>query len=97
MELLASTSGWHRETAHRLLIERQDRSVIPQLREMAKTNASPVARVNALWVLESLSALDDRLVLTLSTIRIPEYGNTGCGWPSRFWTNLRQSPTPPWQ
>ena len=61
--LLAGESGWHRATAHRLLIERQDRSVIPQLREMAMTNANPLARVNALWVLESLSALDDPLVL----------------------------------
>ena len=63
VELLASTSGWHRGTAHRLLMERQDRSVIPQLRQMAMENADPLARVNALWVLESLSALDDPLVL----------------------------------
>jgi putative membrane-bound dehydrogenase-like protein len=63
VELLASTSGWHRQTAHRLLLERQDRSVIPQLREMAMTNADPLARVNGLWVLESLSALDDPLLL----------------------------------
>src|SRR5205823_371038 len=63
VELLASTSGWHRQTAHRLLIERQDRSVIPQLRDMAMTNADAVARVNALWVLESLTGLDDPLLL----------------------------------
>ena len=63
VELLASSNGWHRQTAHRLLIERQDRSVIPQLHEMAMTNADPLARVNALWVLESLSALDDPLLL----------------------------------
>jgi putative membrane-bound dehydrogenase-like protein len=63
VELLTSTSGWHRQTAHRLLVERQDRLVIPQLREMAMTNADPLARVNALWVLESLSALDDPTLL----------------------------------
>jgi putative heme-binding domain-containing protein len=61
--LLASTSGWHRQTAHRLLIERQDKSVVPQLKEMAATNMNPLARVNALWVLESFSALDDDLLL----------------------------------
>jgi putative membrane-bound dehydrogenase-like protein len=61
--LLSSSSGWHRETAHRLLIERQDHSVIPQLRQMAMTDADPLARVNALWVLESLSALDEGLIL----------------------------------
>src|SRR5262249_44691969 len=37
VDLLASTSGWHRQTAHRLLIERQDRAVIPQLSKMACT------------------------------------------------------------
>jgi hypothetical protein len=63
VELLTSPSGWHRQTAHRLLIGRQDRGVIPQLREMAMTNAGPLARVNALWVLESLSTLDDPLLL----------------------------------
>jgi putative membrane-bound dehydrogenase-like protein len=63
VELLASTSGWHRQTAHRLLLERQDRSVIPQLRQMAMTDGEPLARVNALWILESMSALDDALLL----------------------------------
>jgi putative membrane-bound dehydrogenase-like protein len=63
VELLASTSGWHRMTAHRLLMERQDSSVVPQLREMALNNPEPLGRVNALWVLQSMSALDDQLVL----------------------------------
>jgi putative membrane-bound dehydrogenase-like protein len=63
VELLASTSGWHRMTAHRLLMERQDRSVIPELVKMAGTHESPQARAQALWVLESLNALDEKLIL----------------------------------
>ena len=30
---LANPNGWHRQTAHRLLLERQDRSVIPALQD----------------------------------------------------------------
>ena len=59
---LASTSGWHRMTAHRLLMERQDKSVVPQLQQMAKSAQSPVARAQAIWVLEALNALDENLV-----------------------------------
>ena len=32
---LANTNGWHRATAHRLLLERQDRSAVPALKTMA--------------------------------------------------------------
>jgi putative membrane-bound dehydrogenase-like protein len=63
VDLLASTSGWHRMTAHRLLMERQDRAVIPQLVNMGGTHESPQARAQALWVLESMNALDEKIVL----------------------------------
>ena len=49
-------------TAHRLLMERQDKSVVPQLQQMAKSAQSPVARAQAIWVLEALNALDENLV-----------------------------------
>jgi len=63
VDLLASTSGWHRMTAHRLLMERQDRAIIPQLVNMAGTHEWAQARAQALWVLESMNALDEKLVL----------------------------------
>jgi putative membrane-bound dehydrogenase-like protein len=52
---LANPNGWHRETAHRLLLERQDRSAVPELRKVAA--GTPEARVQALWLLQALSAL----------------------------------------
>jgi putative membrane-bound dehydrogenase-like protein len=55
---LANPNGWHRVTAQRLLLERQDRSVIPDLKEMAAKAPSPEARVHALWLLQGFSALD---------------------------------------
>jgi putative membrane-bound dehydrogenase-like protein len=58
VQQLASTNGWHRQTAQRLLLERQDRNAIPHLRSMAADTRSPEGRVRALWLLRSLSALD---------------------------------------
>jgi putative membrane-bound dehydrogenase-like protein len=67
---LAHPNAWHRETAARLLYERQDKSVVPLLNEMAsRFEASDaeaaggglvsLARVQALWALEGLEALSD--------------------------------------
>ena len=42
---LANPNGWHRWTAHRLLLERQDRSAVPDLKAMAANVPSPEARV----------------------------------------------------
>jgi putative heme-binding domain-containing protein len=55
---LANPNGWHRVTAQRLLLERQDRSVIPDLKTMALSGPTPEGRVHALWLLEQLSALE---------------------------------------
>jgi putative membrane-bound dehydrogenase-like protein len=56
--LLEHGNGWHRETAHRLLIERQDKAAAPVLRQMAAKSLSPQARVRALWVLEAIGSLE---------------------------------------
>lgn len=55
---LANSNGWHRQTAQRLLLERQDRSVIPDLKTLAQTGTTPEARVHALWMLQAYSALE---------------------------------------
>lgn len=65
---LAHANGWHRDTAQRLLVERQDRTVIPRLREVLRANdpALASAHLPALYVLESLGALeDDDLVMAM--------------------------------
>jgi mono/diheme cytochrome c family protein/glucose/arabinose dehydrogenase len=57
VKTLAHPNGWHRLTAQRLLVERNDPGVIPTLRETART-ASSLAQLHALWTLEGLDALD---------------------------------------
>lgn len=58
VKLLESSNGWSRQTAHRLLLERQDRSAVPNLKALAEGGASPEARVHALWLLRAHGALD---------------------------------------
>lgn len=54
---LAHPHAWHRETAQRLLLERQDLSALPPLRTMARSASLPQGRLHALWTLAGLGGL----------------------------------------
>ncbi len=54
---LEHPGGWWRETAHRLIFERQDKSAVPLLRRLLKESERPLARMHAFWSLHGLSAL----------------------------------------
>ncbi len=55
-------NGWWRDTAQRLLILKQDKSVVPALQQMARTSDNLLARFHSIWTLEGLGALDPALV-----------------------------------
>jgi putative membrane-bound dehydrogenase-like protein len=57
VQLLAHENGWHRDTASRLLYERQDRSVLPQMIQLAATSPLPVGRMTALYSIDGLQGL----------------------------------------
>ena len=59
---LTHPNGWWRDTAQKLLILAQDRSVVPALQTMIRSHADHLARFHALWTLEGLGALDAALV-----------------------------------
>lgn len=64
---LEHPSGWWRDTAARLLFERQDRSAIEPLRRRLAETTSAVGRMHMLWTLQGLGALDERdLALALA-------------------------------
>jgi len=54
--LLAHKNNWWRMQAQRLLVDRNDRTVIQALETLATTNTSAVGRLHALWTLEGMSA-----------------------------------------
>ena len=68
---LSSVEGWWRETAHRLLLEKQDRSAIFALRDLATNASSPQTRVHALNLLEPLNGLTYQLLATALRDRHP--------------------------
>lgn len=79
---LEHPNGWWRDTAQRLLILKQDPSVVPALVDMARKNPNYLARLHALWTLEGLNALtpalirekfhDDHPQLRVAAIRLSE-------------------------
>jgi len=60
--LLSHKSSWWRLHAQRLLLERQDKTVIPPVKELFNQSKDPRARLHALFVLEGLNALDAEIV-----------------------------------
>lgn len=58
-ELVAALShpnGWWRDTAQKILVVKQDQSVVPDLNKLL-VNTNPLARMHAMWTLEGLGAL----------------------------------------
>jgi hypothetical protein len=55
---LSHPNGWWRDSAQQLLVQRHDLSVVPSLKQLA--NGAPLARtrIQALWTLDGLDAID---------------------------------------
>ncbi len=74
-ELVASLEHpnvWHRETAHRLLFERQDRAAANLLRQLRDKSRSDVARLHVLYSLHGLQQLtEDDLLAALRDSAAP--------------------------
>ena len=60
--MLSHPNGWHRDTAQRLLYERQDASAVPLLSEVMG-GEDPVAKLHALGLLSGLGALNADLLV----------------------------------
>ncbi len=60
VECLENPDGWWRDTASRLIYERQDRSIVELLRRRLVESPSDVGRMHILWALDGLKALDER-------------------------------------
>lgn len=63
VSLLEHPNAWHRETAARLLYERQDSTVCSWLETMVKNSTSAVGRLHALYALAGQDALSATILL----------------------------------
>jgi len=60
---LEHSNGWHRDTAARLLYERQDKAAVPGLKTLCRSSKSPLGRMHALCALDGLGSLDSDTLL----------------------------------
>ena len=62
VETLSHPNGWWRDTAQRLLVERNEKSVVPALRKLAIGAKDRRTRLHALWTLDGMESLDPETV-----------------------------------
>ncbi len=55
--LLESPNAWHRIGAQRLIVEKQDKSVVPALNKLVTGGKTAQAQVHAMWTLDGLESL----------------------------------------
>lgn len=63
VETLAHSNGWHRDTAARLLYEKQNREAVPLLENLLKNSDQPLGRLHAIYALDGLDALETKHLL----------------------------------
>ncbi|MEX0727134.1 MAG: PVC-type heme-binding CxxCH protein, partial [Planctomycetaceae bacterium] len=74
---LESPNGYWRDTAHRLLYERQDTAAVPALRKLLTQSDIPQARLHALWSLHGLGVLEEADVLRVLADDVPQIREHG--------------------
>jgi mono/diheme cytochrome c family protein len=63
VEHLNSPVGWWRDTAQQLLVQRNDKSVVPALQKLASDAPDARTRTQAIWTLNGMGSLDKATVL----------------------------------
>ncbi len=75
--LLDHPNSWQRETAGRLLYERQDRTAVALLEQFVEAAKTPQGRMHALYALAGQNALDEPQVLLALSDEHPEVKRHG--------------------
>jgi mono/diheme cytochrome c family protein/glucose/arabinose dehydrogenase len=63
VEHLGDANAWWRETAQQQLVEHHEAAVVPAIRRLATSSPSALGRVQAMWTLEGVGALDHATVM----------------------------------
>lgn len=62
VEALSHPNGWRRDTAQRLLVERNAKSVVPALVKLAESAPDPRTKLHVLWTLDGLDSIQPEIV-----------------------------------
>ncbi|MHA6247493.1 DUF7133 domain-containing protein [Pontibacter sp. CAU 1760] len=76
---LEHPNGWWRDNAQQLLVLRNDKSVVPALKQIAqgqkatlREKPGPVTRIHALWTLEGMGAMSKEVLYQALQAKVPE-------------------------
>jgi len=58
VETLSHPNGWWRDTAQQLLVQRNDRSVVPALQKLVTGARDARTKLHALWTLDGMDSID---------------------------------------
>lgn len=67
VKMLGHTNGWHRDTASRLLYERQNTATVPMLKTAIRTSSDSWMKLHALNALQGLKNLDEESITRAAT------------------------------
>lgn len=96
IQFLGHPNGWYRNTAQKLIILKDDASVIPELKKIAQNNTSifdgifnpakdfGIERVHALWTLEGLGIVDRNLIIDKLSDEDPRVRSTAIRLSENF-------------
>lgn len=62
LDYLSNNNSWYRIQAQRLLLERQDKSIVPAVKSFILKSQDSKAKLRALYVLEGLDALNEEVI-----------------------------------
>jgi len=74
---LSDADGWWRDTAQQLLVQRNDKSAVPALKQLAISAPDARTRVQAVWTLAGMGSLDAETVLHALDDADPYVRNAG--------------------
>jgi mono/diheme cytochrome c family protein len=89
---LSHPNGWWRDTAQRLLVERNDKSVVPALLPLAAAPTPWRTRLHALWILDALDAIDAAMVRKALADERPEIRVAAIRMAERFGAQILADP-----
>jgi putative membrane-bound dehydrogenase-like protein len=86
VDYLSHPNGWWRDNAQKELIVRHDASVVPVLKKVFQ-NGTSLARLHALWTIDGLGKIDNKILLTALGDNGPQIRKAGVRISEKFFSD----------
>ena len=85
--MLSNPNGWYRDKAQQLLVQRADKSIVPQLTQLAEQSPDWRTKLHALWTLDGLDAMTPELAQKALTDKSADVRAAGVRLSERWLTD----------